>query len=427
MPPLENESVAVIGGGAAGYFTALTVAECAPTARVTLYESGRRTLTKVRISGGGRCNVTHQCFEPKELVRKYPRGGRELLGAFHRWQPRETIRWFAERGVALKAEADGRMFPQTDDSGTIIDCFHKQAARLGIRLVANLALRDLAPDPDGGFSLEFSDGSFTQADKVCLATGSLKGSKLIRSLESLGHHIEAPAPSLFAFNLADKRTQGLSGLSVPDASIETSRKGSTQRGPILITHRGLSGPAVLKLSAWEARELQKQNYHFEIRINWLGDVAENQIHEQFQRLRKGKTRVKAKTFETLPRRLWERLVDVCGIAHDQKWAQLPKGKEKALVEELIHGRYQVQGKTTIKEKVNVELVRSNGLPKVVPAEFVHAGGISRKEIDWRTMESKIVPGLHFAGECIDYDGITGGFNFQGAWTTGHIAGTAMAP
>ena len=408
MPDLKKESIAIIGGGAAGYFTALTVAECAPKARVTIYESGRRTLTKVRISGGGRCNVTHRCFEPKELINKYPRGGRELLGAFHRWQPRETIRWFAERGVELKAEADGRMFPLTDDSKTIIDCFQEQADKLGIRLVANLGLRGIAGGGDDCFHLEFSDGSFARADKVCLATGSLKGSELSRALEKLGHRIEAPVPSLFAFNLADKRTQGLSGLSVQNASVETSRKGSIQRGPILITHRGLSGPAILKLSAWEARALQAQNYHFEIRINWLGDVAENQIREQFNRLRKGKTLVKSKIFEELPRRLWERLVDVCGIADVQKWAQLPKDKEKALIRELIAGRYQVQGKTTNKE------------------EFVTCGGVRLKEVNFKTMESRIVPGLHFAGECLDIDGITGGFNFQAAWTTGRIAGLAMA-
>lgn len=408
MPKKSKTSIAVIGGGAAGYFAALTVAEFDSSAEVTIYESGRRTLAKVQISGGGRCNVTHSCFEPKRLASHYPRGGRELLGAFHRWQPQDTIHWFAERGVRLKTETDGRMFPITDDSKTIIDCFETNARKLGIRLNKSLGLNRLAMDEDGRFSLELSDGSFTRADKVCLATGSLKGTKLTRSLEQLGHRIEALAPSLFAFNLSDKRTHGLSGLSVQDAAVSTSRKGSIQRGPILITHRGLSGPAILRLSAWEARALQKENYHFDIWINWLGDVSENQLREQFNRLRKGKTQVQTKVFEQLPRRFWERLVEYVGIGDDLKWAQLPKDKETALIQELIAGRYQVCGKTTNKD------------------EFVTCGGIRLKEVDFRSMESKRVPGLHFAGECLDIDGITGGFNFQAAWTAGRIAGEAMA-
>jgi predicted Rossmann fold flavoprotein len=403
-----KKSIAVIGGGAAGYFAAMTVAESDPSAQVTIYESGRRTLTKVKISGGGRCNVTHSCFAPKQLARHYPRGSRELVGPFHRWQPRDTINWFAERGVILKTEADGRMFPVTDDSETIIGCFERQAEKSGIRLVKNLGLQGLTREPDGQFALEFSEGSFEHADKVCLAAGSLKGSKLTRSLEALGHHLEPLAPSLFAFNLADKRTHGLAGLSVQEATVQTSRKGSTQRGPILITHRGLSGPAILKLSAWEARALQAQNYHFEIRVNWLGDIAENPLREQFKRLRKGKTLVKTKIFEQLPRRLWERLVEYVGIDGATKWAQLPKEKENALIQELVGARYSVQGKTTNKD------------------EFVTAGGVRLKEIDFKTMESRIVPGLYFAGECLDIDGITGGFNFQAAWTTGRIAGLAMA-
>ena len=408
MSTKPHTSIAVIGGGAAGYFAALTVGELDPSAEVTIYESGRRTLTKVGISGGGRCNVTHSCFVPKQLAAHYPRGGRELLGAFHRWQPQDTIDWFAERSVALKTEPDGRMFPITDDSRTIITCFEQQAAELGVRLVKNQGMHGLKIDQGGRFSLEFSDGSVERADKVCLATGSLKGSQLSRQLEALGHVIETPAPSLFAFNLADKRTHGLSGLSVQDTAVQTSRKGSTQRGPVLITHRGLSGPAILKLSAWEARELQAQNYHFEIQINWLGEVSETQLREQFNRLRKGKTLVRNKVFQQIPRRLWERLVEACGISDDQKCAQLPKEQEATLIQELINGRYQVQGKTTNKD------------------EFVTCGGIRLKEVDFRTMESKIVPGLHFAGECLDIDGITGGFNFQGAWTTGRIAGLAMA-
>ncbi len=247
-----------------------------------------------------------------------------------------------------------------------------------------------------------------KAERVLIAAGSLKASSLSRSLETLGHTITPLAPSLFAFNLSDKRTHGLAGLSVQDAVVRTDDKKSTQRGPILITHRGLSGPAILRLSAWEARALQERKYHFDIRINWLGDVSENHLREQFNRLRKGKTQVKTKVLEQIPRRLWERLLEYVGIADETKWAQLPKEKEAALIAELIDGHYEVQGKTTNKD------------------EFVTCGGVSLKEINFKTMESRLVPGLHFAGECLDIDGITGGFNFQAAWTGGRLAGLAMA-
>lgn len=419
--------IAIIGGGAAGYFAAITAAEANPAAQVTIYEQSKRTLQKVKISGGGRCNVTHHCFDPKELVTRYPRGGRELRGAFHRWQPQDTIDWFAQRGVTIKTEPDGRMFPTTDDSQTIIDCFQHSARSAGVQLRKACGLKSISfQSPD--FSLQLSDGSLVAADKVLVACGSLKASNFTRSLEALGHSIAPLAPSLFAFNLADKRTQGLAGLAVQNASVSlggrlspaagtytnpstpsrNKQTNTAQQGPILITHRGLSGPAILRLSAWQARALQDENYHFEIRINWLGAVSENQLREQFNRFRKGKTQVKTKVFDQIPRRLWERLVETVGIADDQKWAQLPKDKETALLQELIAGRFSVQGKTTNKD------------------EFVTCGGVSLKEINFKTMQSKLVPGLHFAGECLDIDGITGGFNFQAAWTGGHIAGLAMA-
>ena len=423
--------IAVIGGGAAGYFAAITAAEANPAARVTIYEQSKRTLQKVKISGGGRCNVTHHCFDPKDLATRYPRGSRELRAAFHRWQPQDTIRWFAERGVKIKTEPDGRMFPTTDDSQTIIDCFHQAAQAAGVKLRKECSVKSLStlhsPLNTHSFSLHLSNGEAVKAERVLIATGSLKASPLTRALEALGHTIEPLAPSLFAFNLADKRTHGLAGLSVQQAhvTLAASKKARTQTGPILITHRGLSGPAILKLSAWEARALQSENYHFEISINWLGQVSENQVREQFNRLRKGKTQVKSKVFEQLPRRLWERLIEIAGISDDTKWAQLPKDQENALIRELTAGRYQVQGKTTNKDEVK-DYLRKNGLPKYVPSEFVFCGGISRKEIDWRTMESKICPGLYFAGECIDIDGLTGGFNFQSAWTTARIAGLAIA-
>ncbi|MEO0509440.1 MAG: NAD(P)/FAD-dependent oxidoreductase [Verrucomicrobiota bacterium] len=400
--------VAVIGGGAAGFFAALTAAEADPEAKVTIYESGRRTLTKVKISGGGRCNVTHNCFEPRYLIRNYPRGNRELLGAFHRWQPSDTIQWFAERNVQIKAEPDGRMFPTTDDSQTIIDCFETNASRAGIQVRKNLGLDDLALDEEGRFSLELSDGSFAHADRVCIAAGSLKGSRIEKILVGFGHSVEPLAPSLFAFNIADKRTHGLSGISVKNARVKTTRKGSEQKGPILITHRGLSGPAILRLSAWEARQLQTENYHFDISINWLGDVSENQLRHQCNDLRasQGKTLIRNKSFFGLPRRLWERIIEICGI-EDRSWSQLRKAQESKLIAELINAKFSVQGKTTNKE------------------EFVTCGGVRLQEVNFKTMESRSVPGLYFAGECLDMDGVTGGFNFQAAWTTGRLAGMAM--
>ncbi len=405
-------TIAIIGGGAAGYFAAITAAETNTSAQVTIYEQSKRTLSKVKISGGGRCNLTHQCFDPAELATRYPRGARELRAAFHSWQPQDTINWFAKRGVAIKAEPDGRMFPTSDDSQTIIDCFHLAARKAGVQLRKECTVKSIStPHPSlstHSFSLQLSNGEKIEAERVLIAIGSLKASPLTRALEALGHHITPLAPSLFAFNVADKRTNGLAGLSVQNAAVRTANKKSTQTGPILITHRGLSGPAILRLSAWQARALQEVNYHFGITINWLGNVSENQLHEKFNQLRKGKTQVKTKVFEQIPRRLWERLVETVGIADDLKWAQLPKDKETALIQELVNGRYDIQGKTTNKD------------------EFVTCGGVSLKEINFKTMESKLVPGLYFAGECLDIDGITGGFNFQAAWTGGRIAGLAMA-
>jgi predicted Rossmann fold flavoprotein len=418
----SQKKIAIIGGGAGGFFAAITAAEANPTACVTIYERSKQTLSKVKISGGGRCNVTHSCFDPAKLASHYPRGARELRGAFHRWQPQDTIHWFAERGVALKTEGDGRMFPDTDDSQTIIDCFHDSARQAGVQLHTGIGLKALRHNADGSFALELSNDSLTRADAVCIATGSLKASPITRALEALGHTIEPLAPSLFAFNVADTRTHGLSGLSVQSASVTVmlpagasagttaGKKATPQTGPILITHRGFSGPAILRLSAWEARSLQEQNYHFEIAINWLGNLTENQVREQFAKLRKhkGRTLVRSKVFDTLPRRLWERIVEAAGIAEDAPWSQLSKKTEAQLIAELCAARFSIQGKTTNKD------------------EFVTCGGVRLKEVDFKTMESRQVPGLHFAGECLDIDGITGGFNFQAAWTGGRIAGLAMA-
>jgi len=399
----------VVGGGAAGFFCALTAAEANPAAKVTIYERGSSYLSKVKVSGGGRCNVTHSCFDPARLAAYYPRGSKELRGAFHRWQPRDTVNWFADRGVELKTEEDGRMFPVTDESQTIIDCFMQAARKARIELCSGTGLVDIHPRPDGGFELDLGPAGTVRADKVCVASGSLKASPLLRAVEALGHTIEPLAPSLFAFNVNDSRIGGLAGLSVPRASVRVSPDGTPQSGPLLITHRGFSGPAILRLSAWEARALQELQYHFPISINWTGNLTESQLRGELARMRQfsGKALVRNKSVCDLPRRLWERFVEAAEVGPDTPWAHLPKESGEALVRELLGACYIVEGKTTNKE------------------EFVTCGGVRLREIDFRTMESRLVPGLHFAGECLDIDGITGGFNFQAAWTTGRIAGLAM--
>jgi predicted Rossmann fold flavoprotein len=402
--------IAVIGGGAAGFFAAITAAEADPSAEVTVYEKGNAFLTKVKISGGGRCNVTHACFDPTLLAKNYPRGSRELRGAFHRWQPQNTLTWFAKRGVELKTEDDGRMFPVTDNSQTIIDCFLKAAHDAGVVLKTGIAVKELHRHPDGSFSLLLGDGETILADKVCITSGSLKASPLTRAIESLGHRIEPLVPSLFAFDIADKCLYGLAGLSVQEVCVRTLPKSAVQTGPVLITHRGLSGPAILRLSAWEARHFAEQDYAVEISINWLGKNSPEDLRETFatHRAASGKSLVKNRVPEGIPRRLWERFLECSAIPPETQWSQLTKERETALVLQLTDCRFHVTGKTTNKD------------------EFVTCGGVRLKEIDFRTMESRLVPGLHFAGECLDIDGITGGFNFQAAWTGGRIAGLAIA-
>ena len=404
-----SRKITIIGGGAAGFFAAITAAEADPSAEVTVYEKGNAFLTKVKISGGGRCNVTHACFDPALLSKNYPRGSRELRGAFHEWQAQDTVAWFEARGVELKAEADGRMFPVTDSSQTIIDCFMKSARDAGVIFKTGIALQELQAGPNGKFSLHFSNGETVTSDKVCITSGSLKASPLTRAIETLGHSIVPLVPSLFSFNIPDQRLEGLAGLSVQNASVKIIPKSPTQSGPVLITHRGISGPAILRLSAWEARRFSEQDYAVEVSVNWLGKTSAEELRETFSnhRAESGKSLIKNRVPAGLPRRLWERFLETIAIAPETQWSQLTKDRENALVHQLTDCRFQVKGKTTNKD------------------EFVTCGGVQLKEIDFRKMESRIVPGLHFAGECLDIDGITGGFNFQAAWTGGRIAGLAM--
>ncbi len=399
--------IAVIGGGAAGFFAAIAAAErLGKEGRVTLLEATAHPLAKVRISGGGRCNLTHSCFDPAELARRYPRGGRELLGAFHRWQPRDTLEWFAKRGVAAKAEADGRMFPVTDDSATVVDCLTRAARQAGVDLRLRCPVRSIRREGDG-FSLELADGPL-RVDRVILATGGAAGGGGHALAAGLGHSIEPPVPSLFTFRIRDPRLEGLSGLSVADAGTEVQGTRLRERGPVLVTHDGLSGPGILRLSAWGARELAQANHRFTLGVNWAPTLAPAAVEATLAGLREREARKSVATWNPLgiPARLWERLAAAAGASGT--WSNLPADRLKALAAQVSATRLQVDGKNTNKE------------------EFVTCGGVRLREVDFRAMESRVAPGLFLAGEVLDIDGVTGGFNFQAAWTTGWLAGNAAA-
>lgn len=398
--------VIVIGGGAAGFFGAIAAAENGH--EVTILEAAASVLAKVRVSGGGRCNLTHSCFEPRELVNSYPRGGKALRGPFSRFQPSDTISWFESRGVQTKTESDGRMFPTTDDSATIVDCLQGAAKDAGvmIRLRGNVLSIQRT---DSHFLVTLQSGESMQADRILLATGgSRAGYELSRSL---GHQIVPPVPSLFTFKVDDPRIKDLPGVAVEHVNCQlvTDTKTFKQSGPILVTHWGLSGPAVLKLSAWAARELHDSNYNAKLRINWLAGSSTEEIRAQlnsFKAIHPKKTIESACPWQ-LPKRLWKSLVDHSVGPQPVRWAELSKKATQTLATELSAGEFQVAGKGVFKE------------------EFVTCGGVNLKEVDFRTMESRICLGLYFAGEVLDIDGITGGFNFQNAWTTAWIAGNAM--
>ena len=409
--PAASLDLAVIGGGASGFFTALRFAEMAPAKSVAIFEKSSHFLQKVRISGGGRCNVTHACFDPGELAKNYPRGPRELRAAFHQWQPSDTVEWFARFGVILKTEPDGRMFPVTDSSDTVIQCFLDRARECHVPLYQKHSLTGIEPLESGGFSLRFDN--LTEpiaAHAVCIATGSLKGSPLLERLKKLEQPIVPLVPSLFAFNVSDRRITGLAGVSHPKVAIRREGSNAAQLGPLLITHRGFSGPAVLRLSAWEARDLAAANHHFPFVIDWLPELDRESLKARFAEIRQhqGAKLVRNTPISPVSRRLWERIVGCCEIEDNVTWGQLSKPASRLLLDALKSARFEAEGKTTNKD------------------EFVTAGGIARQSIDFRTMESRITLGLYFVGESIDIDGITGGFNFQAAWTTAHIAATAIA-
>lgn len=420
---MRSLRVVVIGGGAAGFFGAIQCAANNPYAQVTLLEAGRQTLAKVRISGGGRCNVTHACFEPSLLVQSYPRGGKALRGAFTRFQPRDTVAWFQSQGVQLKTEPDGRMFPITDDSATIVDCLTRAARSAGVEIATGspvarvncLAQDANAKDNDDEeritkkFEIEFKSGELLWCDRLLLATGSSPQGYAIAKF--LGHQIVPPVPSLFTFNIADPQLQELAGVSVHPVQLQlvTANAKLEQTGDLLITHWGLSGPAVLKLSAWGARVLHEHRYQATLKVNWLPQLKAEALRQELltAKAQTPKRSLAAYPPVDLPRRLWQYLLHRAGINGETRWADLSNKAMNQLIENLHSCEYAIAGKGVFKE------------------EFVTCGGVNLSEVDFKTMESRICQGLYFAGEILDIDGITGGFNFQSAWTTAWLAGQAM--
>lgn len=392
-----------IGGGAAGFFGAITHAEHGGGSTLIL-ERTASPLAKVKISGGGRCNVTHHCLDPKVLVKNYPRGEKPLMGAMHRFRVEDTIAWFESHGVELKTESDGRMFPMTDRSQTIIDCLEKAAGDAGVEIRTGCGAKAITRGDV--FEIETDQGEILRARNVLLATGGTRAAAGARLARQLGHSLEEAVPSLFTFKIADPRLSDLPGVSVAptECSIAHSKLKST--GPLLVTHSGVSGPGILRLSAWGARELAARDYRFTLKVNWLPGID---VVAELRTLREGsgKRQIESRSpFPQIPRRLWARLVQAAGISADQTWARLTKTERGALVRQLTEAEFEVVGKSLNKE------------------EFVTCGGVRLSEIDSKTMQSKLCPGLYFAGEVMDVDGITGGFNFQNAWTSGYLAGLA---
>jgi predicted Rossmann fold flavoprotein len=404
----ERLKIIVMGGGAAGFFAAINCCENNPDAEVILLEKSSKLLSKVRVSGGGRCNVTHACFDNSVLVKQYPRGEKELRNIFSRFSTKDTIEWFEKRGVALHTEEDGRMFPVSNNSETIISCLLAEAARLNIRVITTAEVTSI--NAGKCFNLQLSGGGEFQCDRLIIATGGHPKEQGYSFLKALGHQLIKPVPSLFTFNLPENPITRLMGLSVPAVKVRISGTKIEAEGPLLITHWGLSGPAILRASAWGARVLHDHDYKFTAIISWLPRLNEEKVRIL---LTEAKEEHPAKTMNNfcpfeLPKRLWDHFLVKAGIPEGQRWADASRKNFNVLAACLVHDEYLVNGKTTFKE------------------EFVTCGGVSLKEINLATMESRIVPGLFFAGEVIDVDGVTGGFNFQNAWSTGFLAAKAAS-
>ncbi|MCC6354523.1 MAG: NAD(P)/FAD-dependent oxidoreductase [Verrucomicrobiae bacterium] len=400
----------IAGGGAAGFFAAIACARAAPGADVRILEKGAECLAKVRISGGGRCNVTHACFDPREMAARYPRGSKELIGPLRRFGPRETVAWFEERGARLKAEADGRMFPVTDSSSTVVDCLVREASSAGVRVTTRAGIRGARREQGGGFELLMDDGARIACDRLLLATGGCRTAAAGGLAVGLGHSLEPPVPSLFSFHASDVWVRELPGVSLADVCLSVPGTALRERGPMLFTHQGLSGPAILRLSAWGARALHGLGYRFPLHVGWLPQMDPDALRAAIQGVRRQHpARLVANApVGGLPARLWERLALAAEVAPGTRWGSLTRAAAAALAATLSETRIQIAGKSLNRD------------------EFVTCGGVRLAEVDLRRMESRLCPGLFFAGELLDIDGITGGFNFQAAWTTGWIAGHAMA-
>lgn len=397
--------IVIVGGGAAGFFAAITAAESNPESEVVILEKGKKVLQKVKISGGGRCNVTHACFVPRDLIEFYPRGKKELLGPFHTFMTGDTMEWFENRGVPLKIEEDNRIFPESNSSQTIIDCLVSSAENAGVKVLYNQNVQSL--DILKNAFKVITDKDIFIADKLLIAAGS--NPKVWSLCKTLGHSIVNPVPSLFTFNINDKRIQDLPGISVPNATVKVVGTKLEGSGPLLITHWGMSGPAILKMSAFGARLLAEMGYQFQVEVNWISKPTEkilNQLKNLQKELNK-KVIVLKSPFSDIPKRLWEQLVLGSGIASHHRWIDLSKKQLDELSKQLTKGVFQANGKSTFKD------------------EFVTAGGVNLKEINFKRFESKLHKNLFFAGEVLNIDAVTGGFNFQNAWTGGYIAGIAM--
>jgi len=399
-----NPKIYIIGGGAAGIFGAINTKIHYPAAKIVVLEKSTKLLSKVKISGGGRCNVTHACFENSQLVKNYPRGNKSLQKPFNQFSTKDTIAWFEKRGVKLKIEEDGRMFPTSNNSQTIIDCFLDECKKLNIEIKTSVTVEEILSTNDR-LQIHTKGGQSFEADRILIATGGHPKRQAYDWLAQLNHKLEEPVPSLFTFNVPDSTFSDLAGISIPFAQVKILGTKLNNHGPLLITHWGFSGPAILKLSAWGARELHLRNYDFGIHINWLGDVTEEELKVQLNQFKKEhpKKVIVNNPLFNLPKRLWARLVETASITHEKRWLDLSKKQFNKLIEALIRSEFKVKGKTTFKE------------------EFVSCGGVSLKDINLQSMESKKQPGIFFAGEVIDVDGVTGGFNFQHAWTSAFIA------
>ncbi|MCM2301095.1 MAG: NAD(P)/FAD-dependent oxidoreductase [Flavobacteriaceae bacterium] len=400
-----NKKVIIVGGGAAGFFAAINIAENRPDFEVIIIEKSDQVLQKVKISGGGRCNITNACFDPKELIKFYPRGGKELLGPFHQFMTGDTLEWFESRGIPLKIEDDNRVFPSSNSSQTIVDFFTQTAQKLGVKVLTQHRVATVLKS-DNQFEVVTSKGNF-KADIVLMTTGS--NNRIYQVLNTLGHTIIHTVPSLFTFEINDNRLKTIPGISVPNATVQIQNKEFLINGPLLITHWGISGPAILKLSAFAARYLAEVNYYFDLEVNWLSkseDIVLNDLKD-YKLAHAKKTMISKSPFSDIPNRLWEQICLYCNIDSNIIWADCHKNQIQNLTNEVTKANFKVTGKSAFKD------------------EFVMAGGVDLKEINFKKMESKIHPNLYFAGEILNIDAVTGGFNFQNAWTGAYIASSSI--